>query len=44
MSIKEATANIQKIPTIGRQGDEPITDAQASYLQALSEQARSGRT
>lgn len=39
MSTKETAANIQKDPDDWVSGDEPMTDAQASYLQTLSEQA-----
>jgi hypothetical protein len=39
MSTKEIAANIQKDPDDWVSGDEPMTDAQASYLQTLSEQA-----
>jgi Protein of unknown function (DUF3072) len=39
MSTKETAANIQKNPDDWVSGDEPMTDAQASYLQTLSEQA-----
>ena len=40
MSTKETAANIQKNPDDWVSGNEPMTDAQASYLQTLSEQAR----
>jgi hypothetical protein len=39
MSNKEGAANIRKSPDDWVSGDEPMTDAQASYLQTLSEQA-----
>jgi Protein of unknown function (DUF3072) len=39
MSTKESATNIQKAPDDWVSGDEPMTDAQASYLQTLSEQA-----
>ncbi|UWU75393.1 DUF3072 domain-containing protein [Bradyrhizobium huanghuaihaiense] len=39
MSTKETAANIKKDPDDWVSGDEPMTDAQASYLQTLSEQA-----
>jgi hypothetical protein len=40
MSTKESAANIRKAPDDWVSGDEPMTDAQASYLQTLSEQAQ----
>jgi DUF3072 family protein len=40
MSTKESATSIQKDPDDWVSGDEPMTDAQASYLQTLSEQAR----
>lgn len=40
MSTKESATSMQKDPDDWVSGDEPMTDAQASYLQTLSEQAR----
>jgi hypothetical protein len=40
MSNKENAASIRKSPDDWVSGDEPMTDAQASYLQTLSEQAQ----
>jgi hypothetical protein len=40
MSTKESATSIQKDPDDWVSGDEPMTDAQASYLQTLSEQAK----
>ncbi len=40
MSTKESATSIQKDPDDWVSGEEPMTDAQASYLQTLSEQAR----
>ncbi|MGY8706145.1 DUF3072 domain-containing protein [Bradyrhizobium sp. 18BD] len=43
MSTKESAADIQKDPDDWVSGDEP-TDAQASHLQILSEQAQQSFT
>jgi hypothetical protein len=40
MSTKENATNIRKSPDDLVSGDEPMTDARASYLQTLSEQAQ----
>jgi DUF3072 family protein len=40
MSNKENAAHIRKSPDDWVSGDEPMTDAQAAYLQTLSEQAQ----